>query len=385
MFGKFINGLFGMEFSLLFVASVVVHLYVINAIVGSRLIHYLLVEGSVFYLLIIFYKRILKRKNEFRLSLDYFFNKYSSIPALIICLAIVVNVFFVPWNGDSRIGFQTNYWFSLLRPLITLFYPLLVIGFFVHLHNKNKKLAFFHLFLIILYSISAGSKASFLLALITWFLVYRDIYNPNSLGMLRDHWPLVVIGAFGAIINLAVLNVDLIKVIGRLISYGDAAIMLYQAHDPTLACSNLSYLALMHRGLARLFGDSGATNIDTLFGFALSIEFYGSNTFTGPNARLGPYVLCAFPGWSIILFALMFILYILMLNSLLTSKKLFMKKELRLALSLPFVISSINGYMVDYNKGASDMTFVVLFYGFLFIYSVMVLASKPHNNKEVRA
>lgn len=379
IFGTFVNGVFGVQFSFFFVASVVVHLYAIGAITESRLFHYLVVEVTVFFVLIFFYKRILERKKkELISSLDYYFNKHSATPAMVILLAILVNFLFVPWGGESRIEFQTNYWFSLLRPLITLFYPLLAFGFYVHLHNENKKLATLYLIIIILYSISAGSKASFLITLTIWFFVYRDIYNPNSLRMLKKYSSLALLTIIGAIINLTVLDVDLLKILERLISFGDAAIMLYQASDPTSACSNLSYFSLMHRGLARIFGDPSAVDIDTLFGFALSLEFYGENTFTGPNARVGPYVLCAFPNWSIILFLLMFTIYILMLNTLLTSKRLLMKTKKRLALSLPFVISSINGYMIDYNQGASDMTFIMLFFGFLVVYGIMMNASSPH-------
>lgn len=375
-FGKFLNGMIGTEFSLLFVASVVIHLYLSHLTTSEKLIQYLLVEGTIFISLAFFYKSIIRKRDYIRYCLDYFFEKHKFIPVIVIFIAITVNVLMVPWDGESRIEYQTNYWFTLLRPLITLFYPILVIGFFVHLQNECNRLAVLYLFVIILYSISAGSKASFLIALMIWFFVYRDIYNPNTSGILRKNIPLMLVASLGAIINLAVLDVDLLKVVERLISFGDSAIMLYQAQDPTLACTNLSYLSLMHRGLARVIGDPSAVNIDTLFGFALSIEFYGANTFTGPNARVGPYALCAFPGFSIILFALMFIIYLTMLNALLDFRRILIKTELRIALSLPFVISSINGFMTDYNQGASDISFIILLLIAFVIYSGMVQSCK---------
>lgn len=379
-FGKFINGLFGLEFSTLFVSSVIVHLYFIKAIVLTRLIHYFFIEGIVFTFIILFYKNILKRKNEFKECLDFFFNKHSLIPIIVFCILIFVNLLSVPWNGESRIEFQTNYWFSFLRPLLTLFYPLLALGFYVHLHNNRNKMALGYLFLLIIYSVSSGSKASFLIALTAWFFVYRDIYNANSYERFKRNFYFIVLAILGAGINLAMLDIDMFGLYERLISFGDAAIMLYQANDPTLTCSSQSYFSLMYRGLARLFGDTSAMNIDTLFGYALSIDFYGENTFTGPNARLGPYVLCAFPGWSVILFMIMFLFYILILNGLLTAKKLFLKTEIRLALTIPFVISSINGYMIDYNQGVSDITFSIIFYGFMMLYSILLMGTKPIKN-----
>jgi hypothetical protein len=62
VFGKIINGMIGTEFSLLFVASIVIHLYVLNLATKERLTQYLVVEGIVFIALSFFYKSIIKKR-----------------------------------------------------------------------------------------------------------------------------------------------------------------------------------------------------------------------------------------------------------------------------------------------------------------------------------
>jgi hypothetical protein len=132
----------------------------------------------------------------------------------------------------------------------------------------------------------------------------------------------------------------------------------------------VSTFASMHRGWARLAGDSSATNIDTLFGFALMIEAVGVNTFTGPNARVSAYALCNFADERILLCAVVIFVY---LGLLLRVASRCLNRPRLLAVVYPFALVSLSGASQDFNLIMQDIT---LFFVLLLLL-VLIPVSKP--------
>jgi hypothetical protein len=166
------------------------------------------------------------------------------------------------------------------------------------------------------------------------------------------------------------LDVSAADVYDRFFLFGEPIFLTYFSDRPTAACENVSTFASMHRGWARLAGDPSATNIDTLFGFALMIEAVGVNTFTGPNARLSAYALCNFADERIVLCAIVVLAY---LGLMLLVFSLALKRPKLLSILYPFFLVSLAGASQDFNLIMQDITiFCALIFALIFI-----PASKP--------
>ena len=134
--------------------------------------------------------------------------------------------------------------------------------------------------------------------------------------------------------------------------------MVYASPNPTAACSGNSILANFHRGLGRVFGDESSLRFDTLYGIALSNIYYGEGSTTGPTARIGAYVYCAYPGYSVLLFILIVFAFILAARLIgricLHSGKLFSALGASILSSIFFALQDYNGMM-----SALSMLFVL--------------------------
>jgi hypothetical protein len=366
IFGTYLCGLATLQFPTIIVTTVVIDLYTRDLVDFQRLLHFIVVEGLLYILVLVFYRNILKIPN-IALYFIKFYEKYSYIvivPAVIFCL---INLYNVGGQG-SRIYFQTSYWYSFIRPIFTLFMPLLMLGIFVNIFRKRYLVGLSFTALALIISISAGSKGAFIIAMVGWYLIYRDIFGNSLLKVNAKSISFCLMCIAGAYLNLSAVNVDLVGVLTRIISYGDATFLIYQADNPTLACADQSVMSLSHRGVARLIGDPAAIDPSTLFGFSVSQIFYGGHNFTGPNARIGAYTLCAFPGIGASYMFFLFFVYLTILKSMVYLKVRGIPRYKLSSLFLPFVISSLTASLMDYNRVMSDVTFVLMMYVLVIFY-----------------
>lgn len=360
MFGTYLCGLAALQFPTIIVTTVIIDLFTRDLVEFERLLHFIAVEGLLYVFVLLFYLHIIRMPN---LVPDFikFYEKYSYIviaPAFFICM---INFYNVDWSG-SRVAFHTSYWYSFIRPISTLFMPLLSLGIFINIFRKRYLVGLFFTALALILSISAGSKGAFIISMVCWYLVYRDIFGYSLLNLSAKSISFCLICIAGAYFNVSAVGVDLFSLFTRIISYGDASFLIYQADNPTLACADQSVMSLSHRGFARLIGDSAATDPSTLFGFAFSEVFYGGHDFTGPNARIGAYTLCAFPGVGAIYMFFLFFVYLIILRSMVHLKLRGISRYKLSSIFLPFVISSLTASLMDYNRVMSDVTFVLMMY-----------------------
>jgi hypothetical protein len=216
-------------------------------------------------------------------------------------------------------------------------------------------------------NIMTGSKASFVYSLLAAFLSLRELSIPQRQLRIRgqEKLKLSLFVAVMVVLALTRLDISAAEVYDRFFLFGEANILTYFSDRPTAACENVSTFASMHRGWARLAGDPSATNIDTLFGFALMIEATGVNTFTGPNARLSAYALCNFADERILLCAVVVVAY-LGLMLLVFSRSL--NRPGLLAIVYPFFLVSLAGAAQDFNLIMQDITlFCALLVALVFI------------------
>jgi hypothetical protein len=360
IFDTYLCGLAALQFPTIIVTTVVIDLFIRDLVSFQRLLHFITVEGLLYIAVLLFYRHIIKMPN---LATDFirFYEKYSYIviaPAFLICLINLYNV-----GGDgSRIAFQTSYWYSLIRPISTLFVPLLMLGIYINFYRKRYLAGLCFSGLALFLSISAGSKGAFIISIVCWYLIFRDIFRYSLLKLSFKSISFCLICLAGAYYNLISVGVDLLGIFTRIVSYADASFLIYQADNPTLACADQSTMALSHRGLARLIGDPAAIDPSTLFGFSVSQVFYGGHEFTGPNARIGAYTLCAFPGIGATYMFFLFFLYSITLKSMVYLKIRGISRYKLSSIFLPFVISSLTASLMDYNRVMSDITFVLIMY-----------------------
>jgi hypothetical protein len=355
-FGHFLSGLFMTQLASVFAAAVVGDLYQREAITGFGVAHFFLVEGVAFLVIAVLYKRLLRIGPDLVDAVIAFHARYGRALQAALLILAAVNVVSVPGDGQSRILPQTTYWFSFLRPLQAFAIPAATLAAVTLLSRERYRSGLFLFFLVAAVSISSGSRASFVIGAVFWALVLRDLDPSTRMPRLRILVPVGILLALLAALNLRAAGMGAPELIDRFVAYGDAVIMVYTAPEPTAACAGVSPLAKLHRGLARLAGDASARDLDTLFGFALSIIHFGDNTFTGPNARLGPYALCAFPSWSIFAIAAMLALYVAVIVWIAGPLRMRMASPAFTALVLPFAIGSLNSFTVDYYQGVSDLT-----------------------------
>ena len=369
---KYVCGLVNLQFSTIIVISVTINLYLDGFLVVERLLHLLLVEGLLSIGVLWFYRGII-RIEDLQNNLIKFYNNHTWLWLFPVILLILMNFLNVV-DGRSRIEFQTNYWFSFVRPFSSLCYPILILGIYVNIFLKRYSYSTAFLLVALLSSISSGSKGAFIISIISWYFVYRDIFKFPLMKLNTQTISFLLLCLGGAGFNLVSANVGLMGVIERIVSYGDATILLYQAADPALACADQSSLSLIHRGLARLLGDPTALDNGTLFGFSVSEIFYGGHNYTGPNARIGAYTLCAFPGFSVVYMFIIYIGYFALLTTLIYWTFDGLSRYKLVGIFTPFIIASLMASLVDYNRVMSDVTFI--FIGYLCVIAYLVIPKR---------
>lgn len=369
LFGvKWLNGLIFAQVTLFFNATTIIAGLSTGAVPDDRGIHFFCVEFLFLAGMYAIYSRLIRHRTKVLEALHRFFDGPGAVPFVsFIVLIAIFNFLVTPTDGSSRIEYMTGAWFSLLKPFIQLATPLSYLGVFILLLNKRRRrLGYVLLAIAVLSNVMTGSKASFAFSFFTAFLALRDLSIDPKLQIRRaDKLKLSLFVAATVSLALTRLDVSAADVYDRFFLFGEANILTYFSDRPTAACENVSTFASMHRGWARLAGDPSATNIDTLFGFALTIEAVGVNTFTGPNARLSAYALCNFADERIVLCAIVVLAYLgLMLLVFLLSQS----RPWLLAIVYPFFLVSLAGASQDFNLIMQDITlFCALLVSLVFI------------------
>jgi hypothetical protein len=361
LFGvKLLNGLVFAQITLLFNAVTIIAGLSTGAVPVERGAHFFIVEFSFLAAIYAVYGRLLKQRVQVLAALQRFFDGPGTVPFIAFMVLIAIFNFLVtPTDGSSRIGYMTDAWFSLLKPFIQLALPLSYLGVFILLLNpRRRRLGYLLLVAVVLSNIMAGSKASFSYSLFSAFLALRDLsITPRLRIRGADKLKLSLFVSAMIILALTRLGVSASDVSDRFFLFGEATILTYFSERPTAACENVSTFASMHRGWARAAGDPTATDIDTLFGFALMIEAVGYNTFTGPNARLSAYALCNFTDERIVLCAIVVLAY---LGLLLLAFRRALRRPTHLAIFYPFFLVSLAAASQDFNLIMQDITIYVL-------------------------
>lgn len=363
---KWLNGLLFAQVTLFFNALTIIAGLSTNSITNERGIHFFVVEFLFLASMYAAYGRLIRHRTKVLEALHRFFEGPGAVPFVcFIVLVAIFNFLATPTDGSSRIEYMTGAWFSLLKPFIQLATPLSYLGVFILLLNKRRRrLGYSLLAIAVLSNVMTGSKASFAFSLFTAFLALRDL-DPKLQIRSADKLKLSLFVAAAVSLALTRLEVSAADVSDRFFLFGEATILTYFSDRPTAACENVSTFASMHRGWARLAGDPSATNIDTLFGFALMIEATGVNTFTGPNARLSAYALCNFADERIMLCAIVVTAY---LGLLLLVFSLSLNRPGLLAIVYPFFLVSLAGASQDFNLIMQDITlFCALLVALVFI------------------
>jgi hypothetical protein len=375
LFGiKTLNGLIFAQITLFFNAVPIIAGLSYEAVLVERGIHFFAVEFLFYVVIYAIYGRLLRRREQVLEALQRFFASKATIPFIVLILLVAIsNAALTPTDGSSRIEYMTKAWFSLLKPLINLALPLAYIGVFILLLNpKRRHLGYLLLAITIISNMMAGSKASFAISLLSACLLLRDlaISFPRLRMRGQDKLKLSLFVAVMVVVALTRINTSAADLSDRFFLFGEATMMTYFADQPTAACQNVSTFASMHRGLARLAGDSSANNIDTLFGFALMIEATGANSFTGPNARLSAYALCNFAGERILLFAIVVAVYLCLMLIVFFSS---LNRPRLLAIVYPFILISVSSASQDFNLIMQDITIFIA----LLCLSLFIRTSKP--------
>ncbi|MES2372513.1 MAG: hypothetical protein V4557_08035 [Bacteroidota bacterium] len=365
IFKRAINGLLMLVFTSAIVFSIIFDFYLNKQIDGYKLIFFGISEGLIYFFVIFLYKRIitsLDKKKIFKI-LEILNDRLFSLIIFILLIQIVVNLINVDWGGSSRIAFQQNRWYSIVRMFAQLTNPVVAMLIFFNARGKEIKKTFWLLFLVICLFITSGSKSGFVFYLIEYYLIYRDIVFDDRKISKNKSASIISIVVIAAFFNFYLLGVDYAKIFERLVHYAEATIMVYPASDPCVACKGQSLISLIHRGVGRIINDPSSVDINTLFGFSLSAEFYGENTFTGPNARIGSYALCAFPGGRIVILYCVLMIFLGFNFLLLKISKL--EANFIYISAILLVFHAIQHFIFDYNAAMADLSLIILVLFFL--------------------
>ncbi len=353
---NFLNGMLNAQITLFFNILTMVGGLDADLIDSGRIVHFFVIEFGFLVAILLTYRWALRYRLHVLGALQRFFNGNGAyLLTAFMGLLTAFNFVEAPSDGSSRIEYMTQGWFSLLKPLIQIATPLSYLGVFMLLLNPRRKMLGYLLLVIsILANVATGSKASFLLSLGFAYLAVRDLTAGQKIAMTKtERTVIVAFTGLAAVIALSHLAVDASDLLDRFFLYGEANILTYFSPDPTAACSNVSLFAAMHRGWARLLGDSSALDIDTLFGFALMIQETGVNTLTGPNARLSAYFLCNFPDARIVFGLIDVAFYLLLIRSSFSQA---VRHPKILAVFYPFMLASLYGASQDFNLIMQDIT-----------------------------
>lgn len=368
---RFFSGIFMAQFNFFFNVIPIISGSFLNLINYQEGFHFMIIEFSFFLMIVLFYKKILIYRIEIKKSLDTFMYGTGSITIIVFMLFLAIfNFLIVPTDGSSRIGFQVDYWFSFFKPLIYVITPLSTLGVFILISNPfYKKRGFLLFFIIILGNILSGSKAGFIFSFFSAFLILRDLVGNSGYILSKFHKVLIVfLSGIFVITTLFRLDVDTEHIIQRLFLTADATILVYFSDNPIAAGEGVSMFTKMHRGLARLAGDESANNIDTVFGYAVNIIHTGSNTLTGPNARISPYFRAYFQGMENLYGIIVVIIYFVLLFTIF---KFSYKFSFFLPFSFPYIVSSISIVSQDFNLLMMDITISTLFLIIIIGYSIL--------------
>lgn len=378
-YGKIFNGLLVLVFTSAMVNSVFIDLIIMNLIDWYRFVYFIFSEVLFFFIVLILYKRLLIKNNKENtyLILQKFNNKYFLIAVLWLIFGIIINLQNVSWDGSSRISFQTARWFSIFRMITVFINPIVGLLVIHNLYLNNKIKLIILLALTILLSVTAGSKSGFVFALAMSFLFYKDLVIIKNKLKSKIYIPVIFIIVISSIANFIFLGIDRDKIFERIVHYAESTIMIFPSSNPCLVCEKQSTIALVHRGFGRLFNDPSSLNDLNLFGFALSSEIYGGETMTGPNARIGSYAICAFPGLKILLLYFVFTVILFSCFSLL---KITQHKSSILSLSIMLiVIDTLQHFLIDYNVAMSNFTLIIFIYIYILIRYIIKFDFKNKN------
>jgi hypothetical protein len=363
LFGlNYLNGLVFVQFTLFFNATTIIAGLDSQAVDIDRGFHFYIIEFSFLALIFAAYRYLLRRREQVLAAMCKFFDGKGALFVTIFMVATAVfNYLLAPTDGSSRIAYMTEAWFSLIKPFIQLVVPLSYLGVIIMILSPHRRrLGYILLATAVAANIATGSKASFAISLFIAFLAFRDLAGPTRFGIRKQELLKLSIFVGAAVIfALSRLDVSGTDIFNRFFLSGEATILTYFSDTPTAACANLSTFASMHRGWARLLGDVSARDIDTLFGYALTIQELGVNTFTGPNGRLSAYVLCNFAGVRVVFGAFVVLVYLLLM--LVLFKRL-LYRPIYLALVYPFMLTSLSGASQDFNLIMQDITILLILY-----------------------
>ena len=362
LFGlKYINALLPAQVILIFNAVPIISGIFENHLEINRIVYFFIAESGFLVVLYAAYSYILRitRGNYDKIALML----SGYVPYVMIVISIFVAIFvyfFTPQDGRSRILYQVDYWYSFVKPFIQLFAPISYFAVFLILFSSQRRIPAYGLLLVnVLGSIASGSKGAFVLQTVTALLMVRDLDFARQFHFKRIDISVAVIGLIaGVAVSLDRLQLQFTDLWDRIMLFGEPTILTYYSTDPTAACSSLSLLAKMHRGWARALGDSGAMNIDTLFGYAWTIQYVGVNTFTGPNARYSSYMICNFPGPQIFFGIVMTAFYF---SLMVVAVKLASRQRTFLPVVYAFAVFSISQAGQDFNLLMQDVNFGIAF------------------------
>jgi hypothetical protein len=371
LFKKYFNGLILLTFNSSIVFSVILDFYISNKINSAKMLFFICSDFLVYTFVLILYFLFMRFNNKYKIYMTLFLinKKYFSLFVFWLVISLFINLYNVSWDGSSRIEFQTAQWYSVVRIVTQIMTPIAGLIMIFNLFEKDYWKFSILFLLVITMSIATGSKSSFVLFFVESFLIYRDISLIKFLVRRKTYVAIGLILFLFSIFNFILLGVDLNSLFERIVHYAESTIMIFPATNPCKVCQDQSLFSLIHRGFARLFGDKSAVNIDSLFGFALSAEYTGANTFTGPNARIGSYTLCAFPGFKI--FIMYFVFFLFVSFNLLLLKITSIKYKFLFITSILLFFHGIQQFILDYNTAMSDFTIILCILCLLFIRSII--------------
>lgn len=373
---KYFNALLSAQVIFIFNAIPVIAGFVDGYLGPDRTVHFFLTEAILMAAICGTYSFIMRRGIQKREQLIVYFS--GIFPYLLIAASLILALFtyiVTPQDGTSRILYQTNYWYSLIKPFGAILGPVSYFAVFVMLLVHSRRIpAYILLIVCVLGNIASGSKGAFVIQAITALLMVRDIGLTSQYRLNRFDLTLGAVGLVsGVALSLQRLRLESSDLWDRIMLFGEPTLLTYFAPDPTAACRSLSLLAKMHRGWARILGDAGALNTDTLFGYAWTIQYVGVNTFTGPNARYSSYLICNFPGTDILFGFIMTLLYF---SLILIALRVAIGRGIGLPIIYSFLVVSISQVGQDFNLLMQDVNFL--------IGMIVLLAIAPRPSRRIR-
>lgn len=378
MIRRFVSGMIVLQITFAFNFAVILFSRYMGYLGNSALLQFVFIEILVTALMFYIYRRVLAGRAELMDRISGFAGGKVAIAVVFVFLfLIMLNQYFVPKDGGSRIGYMVLWWFSYVRLIVSVVMPLCYFLAVNFLESRRYLLSMALMVVMVIQNATSGSKAGFIVGLLGMFMLHRDL-NGGKIRIIRINpvWAAiagsVVVGA--VVLILQRRGATLWDILFRLVMHAEATIMVYLSADPTEACHGVTLFAALHRGIARLFNDPSATNIDTLFGFALSAIHYGANTLTGPNSSIPAYFACNFPGWLSLIGLLAVLGYVAFVRYLF---RRWVLSESGAAIGLlPFLVASINTFPQDYYTGMSHLTTMAIISLFLVFHGKITTYAK---------